>query len=161
MLLLVFQPSVRTTLFQRCVLVEKRCDVDNAISTSYQRCFTNVYLTPIEQRCMNVSYKRWINVDQSTFFPRSINVNSLISTLFWRRIFNPTHKIDVDHDQLWYQYWSSCPAQPWSSLISTMMARQPLLKHDTSTANNIDTKQKQDWCQPRSSMLLLLIKLAG
>ena len=28
-----------------------------------------------------------------------------------------------------------------------MMARQPLIKYDTSTANNIDIKHEQDWCQ--------------
>ena len=36
-----------------------------------------------------------------------------------------------------------------------------LVKHDTSTTNNIDIKHEEDWCQPRSSVISILIKMAS
>ena len=70
----------QTTFFQRCILLEKT-------SRRLQRNINVVLQTLFQRRSINVvsklCYKRWINVNQSTF-PRWINVDSLTSTSFRR-----------------------------------------------------------------------------
>ena len=68
-----------------------------------------------------------IKVDESCLIKLNNSSKSLISYF-------------VNYEHAWYQ-----PR-------STKMARQPLIKHDTSTANNIHIKHEQDCCQLRSSM---------
>ena len=53
------------TLFQRCILVD-------VVSTS-----KNVVSTSINQRSINVVYKRWMNTNHATLFPLWINVGSV------------------------------------------------------------------------------------
>ena len=68
----------------------------------------------------------------------------------------------INHDGVWclmYEAWSSLTFHhAWSRLTlhATSINHDEssnLIKHDTSTVNNIDIKHEQVRCQPRSSMI--------